>query len=99
MSQRVFYQPSDRGLGNPTGEPSVTYYGTTYRVPASAHNTIQQLEWEKSPREIVHPITLPDGSKLEPDPTGIIERTDTLDADTGDLLVTYRIPYQRRGGE
>jgi len=95
VSQRVFYQPSDRGLHNPAGHKAVRYYGTTYRVPASAHNTIQQLEWEKSPREIVHPITLRDGTVLQPDPNGVIERTDTLDTDTGDLLVTYRIPYQR----
>ena len=94
MSQTVIYQPADRGLDNRAGRKPVTYYGTTYRVPASAYNTVQQLEWERTPREIVHPITLRDGTVLEPEPNGIIERTDTLDADTGDLLVTYRVPYQ-----
>ncbi len=95
MAQCVFYQPADRGVHDPGGDKAITYYGTTYRVPASAYNTIQQMEWERTPREIIHPIELPDGTILQPDPAGIIERTDTLDADTGDLLVTYRVPYHR----
>jgi hypothetical protein len=92
MGGALIYQPTDCGLINTAGR-QVRYYGTTYRVPASAHNTIQQLEWERSPHEIAHPITRDDGSTLVPDPEGAIERTDTLDADTGDLLVTYRVPY------
>jgi len=95
MTQSVYYQPADRGLHNPAGTKPVTYYGLTYRVPASAYNTIQQLEWERSPREVVGPVTLRDGAVLQPDPAGIIERVDTLDAATGDLLVTYRVPYRR----
>ncbi len=95
MAPTVFYQPSDRGMHNPTGDPAVTYYGTTYRVPASAFNTVQQLEWEQTPDELARPVTRADGAILKPDPQGIIERTDTLDPETGDLLVTYRIPYCR----
>jgi hypothetical protein len=90
----VYYQPLHHGLQNPTGDKAITYFGTTYRVPASAHNTIQQLEWETPPNELVQPLTLADGSQLQPDVGGIIERFETLDNETGDLLVLYRIPYR-----
>ncbi len=93
MGGALLYQTTDRGWTNPTGDRPVTYYGMTYRVPACARNTIQQLEWERSPAEILQTITSPDGDTLRPDPQGLVERTDTLDPETGDLLVTYRIPY------
>ncbi len=93
MGGALLYQTTDRGWTNPSGERHVVYYGTTYRIPASAHNTIQQLEWERNPTELCHDITLEDGTTLTPDPSGIVERTDTFDAETGDLLVTYRVPY------
>lgn len=92
MGGALIYQPTDCGLMSTPGR-TIRYYGVIYRIPASVHNTIQQLEWERSPHEIAPPITRGDGAMLVPDPEGAIERTDTLDAETGDLLVTYRVPY------
>lgn len=93
----VFYQPLHHGLQNPTGCAAITYVGTTYRVPQSEHNTIRQLEWETPPGELIgENVTLDDGSVLVPDRTGIIERFETLDRDTGDLLVMYRIPCRKK---
>jgi hypothetical protein len=95
MTTNVFYQSTDRGMGNINGAAPVTYYGVSYRIPRSEHNTIRQLEWELPPRELLVPVTTNDGVELTPDIDGIVERFDTLDRETGDLIVTYRVPYQR----
>lgn len=92
MSGIVLYHPTDSGTQSLADDRPLTYVGTSYRIPASAFNTIQQLEWERPPRELLRPVTLGDGRRLEPDPSGIIERFDTVDQETGDVIVTYRIP-------
>ena len=92
MAGTVFYQPTTQGLSDPHGRHQLRYCGVTYRVPHCDHNTIRQLEWERPPRELLETIHLPDGTQLEPDLHSIIERLETIDRDTGDLLVTYRIP-------
>ncbi|MHB1157610.1 MAG: hypothetical protein ACYC26_12340 [Phycisphaerales bacterium] len=96
MTGTVFYQPLHHGMQNPTGSAAITYVGTTYRIPRSEHNTIRQLEWETPPNELIDDITLDDGCVLQPDRQGIIERFETLDRDTGDLLVMYRIPCRKK---
>jgi hypothetical protein len=92
MNGTVFYQPTDQGIGDPMGIAHLRYFGVTYRVPACDHNTIRQLEWERPPAELLEPLQMPDGQRYEPATEGIVERHETLDRDTGDLLVTYRVP-------
>ena len=93
MSGTVFYQSVCRGLQNPAGAHAITYFGTTFRIPRSDHATIRQLEWERPPDELCQPVTLNDGTLVHPDMSGIIERLETLDQETGDVIVTYRVPY------
>ncbi len=96
MPGTVYYQPLHHGMQNPTGCDSIIYVGTTYRVPRSEYNTIRQLEWEIPPDELIDDITFDDDCVLVPDRQGIIERFETLDRDTGDLLVMYRVPCRKR---
>lgn len=96
MSAAVYYHPTDSGMQTLAGDRPITYVGVSYRIPASAFNTIQQLEWERPPNELVRNVTLDDGRSFEPDRHGIIERFDTIDGDTGDVIVTYRIPCRTR---
>lgn len=90
----LLYQSPHRGMEYGGGKSAVTYFGVTYRIPQSQRGTVQQLEWEQSPRELLRPVTLDDGSTIAPVDEGAIERIETLDQATGDLLVMYRIPYQ-----
>ncbi len=92
MGRTVFYQSTDQGMSDPMGMTALRYCGVSYRVPACDHNTIRQLEWERPPAELLEPIDLPDGRRLSPDLAAMVERTETIDRDTGDLLVTYRVP-------
>jgi len=92
MPGTVLYHPTHSGTQTSADDRPVTYLGTSYRIPASAFNTIQQLEWERPPRELVQAVTLNDGRRFSPDQDGIIERFDTIDQATGDVIVTYRIP-------
>jgi len=96
MSGAVYYHPTHSGVQTMSDDRPITYLGTSYRIPASAFNTIQQLEWERPPRELVRDVTLDDGRSFEPDRQGIIERFDTIDDQTGDVIVMYRIPCRIR---
>mgnify|MGYP006307056981 CR=1 FL=1 len=96
MTTAVFYHPTDHGMGNMNGTAPITYYGQSYRIPRSEHNTIRQIEWELPPRELLQPVRLDDGTELLPVTEGIVERFDTYDQQSGDLIVTYRVPYHRR---
>lgn len=87
----VFYQSTRRGLANPDGSAPVTYYGRVYRIPASQHGTIQQLEWELSPIEL---LNVPDGQPLERSADDAIERLEVIDQQTGDVWVMYRVPFR-----
>ncbi len=92
MNGFVLYQTADRGFADPRGERGLSYVGVTYRIPRCDHDTIRQLEWERPPHELIEPICRDDGSTLLPEPDAVIERFDTVDRDTGDMLVMYRIP-------
>ena len=89
----VFYHPVKHGMSNMDGKRPIAYYGKTFRVPRSAHGTVQQLEWEMPPREVNAAVTTPDGEMLDPVDGALIERLEIVDRDTGDLWVMYRVPY------
>lgn len=89
----VYYQPVRHGLSNAAGDKPIIYHGKAYRVPRSAHGTVQQLEWEIPPRELPTPITRDDGVSVYPVEGAVIERFEIVDRDTGDLWVMYRVPY------
>lgn len=92
MEGTVMYHDTKRGVQNPRGSGGIVYCGVTFRVPRADANTIRRLEWETPPAELTEPIDLPDGRQLMPMTRGIIERFESIDRDTGDLLVMYRIP-------
>ena len=93
----VYYQPVRHGLNNASGDKPIVYYGKAYRVPRSAHGTLQQLEWEIPPKELPMPIKRDDGVSVHPVQGAVIERFEIVDRDTGDLWVMYRVPYPEEG--
>lgn len=96
MPGTCFYLPRDQGVQNPAGGGGVRYFGTSYRIPASQQGSMHQLEWEVSPDELLCPIARAVGAEgtWVPEPNGVVERFDTIDRETGDLIVTYRIPFR-----
>lgn len=101
MAGTCFYLPRDQGVQHPAGGRGVRYYGTSYRIPASQQNTMHQLEWEVSPDELLAPIAEAAAreGRWEPEPGGVVERFDTMDRETGELIVTYRIPFREAGAD
>lgn len=97
MNGIVYYQPTTRGLHNPDGEAPIRYFGKVYRIPASQHGSLQQIEWELTPGELRGDITAPDGTTHESVEPGIIERFEVIDRESGDVWVMYRIPFQEQG--
>lgn len=95
MAGTCFYLPRDQGVQNPAGGGGIRYYGTSYRIPASQQGSMHQLEWEVSPKELLAPIAEAAAeARWVPEPDGVVERFDTIDRETGDLIVTYRIPFR-----
>lgn len=88
----VFYQNVTRGIANPDGSQPVQYFGKVFRIPRSEHDTIRQLEWEINPHELLEGVTDRDGRALMPLASSVIERLETYDRETGDVLVMYRVP-------
>jgi len=90
----VFYQSTDRGLESPTGEHAIRYFGQVFRIPRSAHGTLQQLEWEPSPSELRRAIASEYDRAVRPMLRGVIERFEIVDQESGDVWVMYRVPYR-----
>lgn len=90
----VYYQSTDRGLESPCGEHAIRYFGQVFRIPRSAHGTLQQLEWEPSPSELRHTIANEYDRPIRPMLRGVIERFEVVDRDSGDVWVMYRVPYR-----
>jgi hypothetical protein len=84
----------------------IRYFGIVKRIPVSAFpKRLEQLpalvmEWDESAdsmqREL--PASLPTSMQgWEPIPTGVVERYEAFDRESGDLLVFWRVPCRRRG--
>ena len=99
MDGQVYYQSVQRGLQNPAGSDPITYFGVTYRIPRSEHATLRQVEWEPNPRELMDDVALADGRNAAPVDDAIVERFETYDRDTGDVLVMYRVPCRVGGND
>jgi hypothetical protein len=94
MAKAVLYQSVNRGFSHPDGSEPITYFGVSFRIPRSDHATVRQLEWEVPPAELCETLHLKDGRTLEPVLDDVIERFETIDQQSGDVLVMYRIPYR-----
>jgi len=102
MAGACFYLPRDQGVQNPAGGGGIRYFGTSYRIPASQQGSMHQIEWEVSPNELLSSIAPGlegggGGRRWAPEPDGVVERFDTIDRETGDLIVTYRVPFRECG--
>lgn len=84
----------------------IRYFGLVKRIPSAAFpKRIEELpaltmEWDESPESMQRdlPRSLPVSMQgWEPIPTGVIERYEAFDRDTGDLLVFWRVPCRRKG--
>ncbi len=93
MAKAVLYQSVNRGFSNPDGSEPITYFGVSFRIPRRDHATIRQLEWEVPPAELCETLHLKDGRTLKPLLDDVIERFETIDQQSGDVLVMYRVPY------
>lgn len=98
MNGVVYYQPVTRGLHNPDGVEPIRYFGKVYRIPASEHGSMRQIEWEMTPSELRGDITTADGATHASIDPAIIERFEVIDRESGDVWVMYRVPYQQVPG-
>jgi hypothetical protein len=94
----VLYYPIIEGISTPYTEgedTGVVYFGKTYSIPRSETGGKQQMgEWELSFRELLELVVKPAGEDMVWIPVlgGTIERYETLNPESGEVLVTYRIP-------
>jgi hypothetical protein len=86
----VAYYSVSRGVTQQTTGVSATHYGKVFKIPQTVFSEDGDVDFEKDIGEIVEELQ---GKGLEPisdEPT--IERYETLDAETGDTWVMYRVP-------
>lgn len=86
-----------RGISNPDQGTNRLYYGKVVRIPqdiedAGAERTaIEERELGSLEDKVIHKSCVENGTPA----TGeIFERYDVYDAETGDILVMYRVPYK-----
>ena len=88
-----------RGISNPDRATERVYYGKVHRVPRDAvgaraageAGAIEERELRALENEVINASCTDDGIPA----TGeIFERYDVFDAETGDCLVMYRVPYK-----
>lgn len=89
----LYHQPATRGLANPDGSKPIRYFGTVYRIPASEHGTIRQLEWETAPSEVLDAVRDESLGRRAAD-RNITERFEVIDPSSGDVWVMYRVPCE-----
>ena len=85
----IHYFSTLRGFRNQGANEAVVYYGAIVRIPAQEYATEEATKNYEEPlldklEEKVAALGVPEGA--------IIERYDTWDWETGDVLVLYRIP-------
>jgi hypothetical protein len=94
MSQgAVLYVPVSDSVAPTAGRGPTRYFGAVYRIPKSDYGTIRQLEWERTPGELLAAAPPGDRPPLRRVVTAAIERLEVCDQDTGDIWVMYRVPY------
>ena len=85
-----------RGQSEQEGARGLVYYGFSYVVPADKAGTDERLALEEEAGRKLESY-LSGGAPAscgEVLPGGIVERFDTLDIETGDHIVLYRIPFR-----
>jgi len=91
----VAYYSISKGVTQQTEGLSATYYGKVFKIPQALFSEDGDVDFEKEIGELVEEFQ---GKGLEPisdKPT--IERYETLDTETGDTWVMYRVPCQGKG--
>ena len=91
----VFYRSTIRGITSDKGEEAI-YCGTVLRIPSKAYGTpgYSPGEWEPEPESLLQPHAGIGGEVYEPIMGGTMERYETRDLETGDVLVLWRFPYR-----
>lgn len=86
-----------RGISNPDRTTNRLYYGKVYRIPRDVEDAgteriaIEEQEMCSLEDEVINASCTDGGTPA----TGeIFERYDVYDAETGDVLVMYRVPYK-----
>ncbi len=88
-----------RGASNPDRDMERVYYGKVYRIPRDAvgdreageGGAIEERELSALEDEVINASCTDNGI---PAVGEIFERYDVFDAETGDMLVMYRVPYK-----
>jgi hypothetical protein len=86
----VAYYSTSRGVTQQTTGVSAIHYGKVFKIPQALFSEDGEVDFEKDIGELVEKLQ---GKGLEPisdEPT--VERYETLDMETGDTWVMYRVP-------
>lgn len=95
MNKRaVLFVPVSRGCSDAVDGRQTTYCGTIFRIPKDDYGTIRQLEWERTPEELMNmsPAVLAGPENLNR--PVLIERFEVRDHENGDVWVMYRVPRE-----
>jgi len=91
----VLYVPVSHSVAPAPGADAARYFGAVYRIPKADYGTIRQLEWERTPDELLAAAPPRAGRPMRRLAARAIERLEVCDQDTGDIWVMYRVPYAR----
>lgn len=93
----LFWYSTIKGASNPDRGMGRLYYGKVFRIPHDIGDegderiAIEERELGILEDKVIHTSCVENGTPA----TGeIFERYDVLDAETGDILVMYRVPYK-----
>ena len=89
----MIWYSAQRGFSNDDGDKKRLYYGKTYRIPAGLESVtaIEQSELDDLQGRFIDSSCVEGGTPVIGE---VFERYDMHDPDSGDLIVTYRVPYK-----
>jgi len=86
----VAYYSTSMGVTQQSTGVSAIYYGKVFKIPEALFSEDGEVDFEKEIGELVGELQ---GKGLEPvSEEATVERYETLDTETGDTWVMYRVP-------
>ena len=90
----VAYYSTTKGVTEQqTGEPTI-YYGKVFKIPSKLFSEEGDVDFETEIAELVQEIQSKDSEPMLDAAT--VERYETLDIETGDAWVMYRVPCKAK---
>jgi hypothetical protein len=86
----VAYYSTSKGVTQQITGASAVYYGKVFKIPEALFSEDGEVDLEEEIGELVEGLR---GKGLEPvSDEATVERYETVDAETGDTWVMYRVP-------